>query len=144
MYCSKCGNEIDVGASFCSKCGAPVNLIQISDLTDDYSPKSSTGTALLAMFAGFFGVHDFYVGKTQIGVAKAVMAFFGIFAFQPVILVSLVWQFIDVIRIAFGLYHDGNDRPIRSGFWTVVFTTIAAIALVIVSVAIIRILIAKI
>ena len=143
MFCSKCGNELAPDASFCSKCGAPVNTVQIPDFAPEYSPKSSTGTALLAMFAGLFGVHDFYAGKAQIGIAKVVLAFFGIFAFRPVLLVSLVWQFIDVIRIAFGSYHDGDGLPIKSALWTVIYTTLAVIALIIIPLVIIRILIAQ-
>jgi TM2 domain-containing membrane protein YozV len=143
MFCSKCGNELEAGASFCSKCGASVNANQIPDFAEEYTPKSSTGTALLAMFAGLFGIHDFYVGKTQIGIAKVVLAFFGIFAFRPILLVSLIWQLIDVIRIAAGSYSDGKGHPIESGLWTVVYTTIAVIILAIIPIIIIRIMIAQ-
>ena len=143
MFCSKCGSELASGASFCSKCGAPTNSVQTPDFTPEYSPKSSNGAALLAMFAGLFGVHDFYVGKTQTGIAKVVAAFFGIFAFHPVLLVSLVWQLIDVIRIAIGSYKDGDGLPVESALWTVIYTTLGVIALIIAPIVLIRILIAQ-
>jgi TM2 domain-containing membrane protein YozV len=101
------------------------------------------GTALLAMFAGLFGVHDFYVGKTQIGIAKVVAAFFGIFAFRPVLIVSLFWQLIDVIRISVGSYKDGDGLPVESALWTVIYTTLGVLALIIIPIAIIYILIAR-
>ena len=142
MFCSKCGKELEAGALFCSKCGASVDSTPSFDFVQEDSPKSGMGTALLAMFAGLFGVHDFYVGKMEIGIAKVVMAFFGIFAFRPVLLVSLVWQLIDVIRIAIGSYTDGKGSPIESALWTVVYTTLIALTLIAIPVIIIRVLIA--
>ena len=144
MFCIKCGKELEPGAQFCSKCGHSTNVLQDSEaVDDDYTPKNSTATALLAMFTGMLGIHDFYAGKMQIGIAKVVLAFFGIFAFRPILLVSLIWQFIDVIRIATGSYKDGNGHPVESALWTVVYTTIGIIVLFMIPIIIIRIVVAQ-
>ena len=36
MYCNNCGNELMVGAKFCSKCGTPVNQEVNNEISQEY------------------------------------------------------------------------------------------------------------
>ena len=67
------------------------------------SPLSRT-TALLLSFLclfGFCGVHRIYAGRVISGILQFVtLGFFGI------------WQVIDILRLIFGSFEDGQGRPI--------------------------------
>ena len=67
----------------------------------------SRGVALaLGFFGGFFGLHRFYVGKTQTGVAMILT--FGGFG---------VWWLYDMVLLASGEFRDADDLPLRN--WAV-------------------------
>lgn len=67
----------------------------------------SRGVALaLGFFGGFFGLHRFYVGKTQTGVAM-ILTFGGLG----------VWWLYDMVLLASGEFRDADDLPLRS--WAV-------------------------
>jgi hypothetical protein len=67
----------------------------------------SRGVALaLGFFGGFFGLHRFYVGKTQTGIAM--ICTFGGFG---------IWWLYDMVLLAAGEFRDGDDLPLRR--WTV-------------------------
>ncbi|HXM37833.1 MAG TPA: NINE protein [Gemmatimonadales bacterium] len=66
--------------------------------------KRSRGVALgLCFFGGIFGLHRFYVGKPQTGIAMIVTA--GGCA---------IWWLYDLVLIAAGEFHDINDLPLRN------------------------------
>lgn len=67
----------------------------------------SRGVALaLGFFGGFFGLHRFYVGKTQTGIAMiCTLGGFGI------------WWLYDMVLLAAGEFRDIDDLPLRR--WTV-------------------------
>lgn len=66
------------------------------------SPQSKMVALLLCIFLGYFGVHQFYVGK----VGKGILYFFtmGLFGFG--------W-FIDIILILCGSFKDSNGLPLK-------------------------------
>ncbi len=67
----------------------------------------SRGVALaLGFFGGFFGLHRFYVGKPQTGVAMIVT--FGGFG---------IWWLYDMVLLASGEFRDADDLPLRN--WAV-------------------------
>lgn len=57
-YCPGCGHVLAATTAFCNRCGAP----QASGAPGG-TPKSKLAAALLAFFAGGFGVHRFYLGQ---------------------------------------------------------------------------------
>jgi len=61
-YCRKCGAQIDVEAEICPKCG----VRQVVAGTP--SQKNKLTAALLALFLGGIGAHNFYLGQTVMGV----------------------------------------------------------------------------
>jgi hypothetical protein len=65
-------------------------------------PKSWMTTLLLAVFAGYLGIHRFYTGHTLFGVIQLVTC--GGFG---------IWQWIDVIFILMGKYTDAQGRPLQ-------------------------------
>jgi TM2 domain-containing protein len=67
----------------------------------------SRGVALaLGFFGGFFGLHRFYVGKTQTAIAM-------IFTFGGM----GVWWLYDMVLLAAGEFRDIDDLPLRR--WSV-------------------------
>lgn len=69
--------------------------------------RRSRGVALgLSFFGGVFGLHRFYVGKVQTGVAM-LLTFGGLG----------VWYLYDLVLIAAGEFRDAEDLPLRN--WNV-------------------------
>ena len=67
----------------------------------------SRGVALaLGFFGGFFGLHRFYVGKPQTGIAM-IVTFGGLG----------IWWLYDMVLLASGEFRDADDLPLRS--WAV-------------------------
>lgn len=66
---------------------------------------------LLSLFGGLLGFHRFYAGKVGTGVLMALLTFtvFGM-------LVSGLWNLIDMAMIVSGKFDDANGRPIKN--WT--------------------------
>ncbi len=101
---------------------APVTAPTPTDIwTPEKSPKSWIVAALLGVFLGIFGVHNFYLGYRNHGAAQLILGLLsfvlggtGIGALG--VLVLFCWVVADIFRIIFcagkfGL--DGHDRPLR-------------------------------
>ena len=78
------------------------------------SDKDQSTVFLLTYFLGVFGVHNFYLGQTGIGIAK---------------LLTLggcgIWSLIDIYIVGMGKMTDSEGRPFRKdvlGSPTRVFT----------------------
>ncbi|MDP3910214.1 MAG: TM2 domain-containing protein [Gemmatimonadales bacterium] len=66
--------------------------------------KRSRGVAVaLGFFGGIFGLHRFYVGKSQTGLAMIVT--FGGFG---------IWWLYDMVLLAAGEFRDADDLPLRN------------------------------
>lgn len=53
--------------------------------------KSKIAAIILAVLTGFFGGHDFYLGRKKYGIIKLCTCFLG---------VSIVWSIIDIVLLA--------------------------------------------
>jgi len=98
-YCRNCGNVLTPGASYCAQCG---------DRTTSYSKsdrKSRLVAGLLGIFLGGFGVHNFYLGYTNRGIAQLVLSIFtsGL---------ASLWGCIEGVMILVGKYRqtDASGR----------------------------------
>lgn len=69
--------------------------------------KSKEVTGLLCIFLGWLGIHDFYVGKTTLGVVKLILTCLVVSSF-----IVGIWVIIDLICIISGSYCDRWGRPL--------------------------------
>lgn len=66
------------------------------------SSKSKIFALILCFLFGYFGLHQFYVGKTG----------WGIVYFFTLGLFGVGW-FVDILLIAFGIFRDKNGLPLK-------------------------------
>lgn len=76
------------------------------------APRSKLAAALLAIFLGWFGVHNFYLGHIARGVIQLVLTLL-----SPVLLcltlpIVGIWVFIEFILILTGSLRDKYNRPL--------------------------------
>ncbi|MDR0829371.1 MAG: TM2 domain-containing protein [Prevotellaceae bacterium] len=95
-FCPSCGAEVNEQAVVCVKCGVALQPAQTNVSGYDWLT-----VLLLCFFLGGFGIHNFYVKRTGIGVAQ---------------LLTLggcgIWTLIDFIMILLGSFNDGNGQPL--------------------------------
>lgn len=77
----------------------------------EISAKTILPAFLLSFLGGLLGLHRFYVGKVGTGILMALFSitFFGL-------VVSGLWNLIDLVMIVSGKFTDSNSRPLRN--WT--------------------------
>lgn len=76
--------------------------IKMSNYVTNTSDKKRLTALLLCIFLGFFGVHQFYVGKIGKGILYLLTA--GIF--------GIGWV-VDIFKIALGTFKDNVGAPLR-------------------------------
>jgi TM2 domain-containing membrane protein YozV len=75
------------------------------------SAKTILPASLLSFLGGLLGLHRFCVGKVGTGILMALLTFtlFGI-------VISGLWNLIDLVMIVSGKFTDSNSRTLRN--WT--------------------------
>ena len=103
-YCANCGTELNDIQDICLKCGVRVNK-----KTSNSNPeaKSKIAAGMLALFFGFLGVHNFYLGYTGKAVTQLLLYVLGIplcfvLVGIPMILANGIWAFVEAILIFAG------------------------------------------
>ena len=71
MFCKNCGNQIANAAAVCPKCG--VALKHSATLSGCDGKKDKTVAALLAIFLGALGIHEFYLGNNTSAIIRLVI-----------------------------------------------------------------------
>lgn len=86
----------------------------------EVSPKSKIGAFLLALFLGWLGFHNFYMGHPGTGAIQLILQILIWVLFIPTYGLSLLgeipfflWVFIEMIMILCGFVKDGDGLPIR-------------------------------
>ena len=100
MKCEYCDNEVPQGATRCPSCGATVKAVPAptapvaapaapaavpvgqyvavqpvaAAVVMNTPPKSRTAYVLLAIFIGWFGIHNFYAGRSGAGIAQLLIS----------------------------------------------------------------------
>ena len=97
IYCRECGARHSDRAKACPKCGY---------VEFDIS-KSVWVYLILGWFLGIFGVHKFYAGKTNQGVAMLIMGTVGWLLILPGIAVG-IWALVDFIIGICNIKHPEN------------------------------------
>ncbi|MDO5028701.1 MAG: TM2 domain-containing protein [Bacillota bacterium] len=91
-YCYNCGEYTGENASVCLNCGYSQEIV---------SEKSKLAAALLAVFLGGIGIHNFYLGYTKKAIVQLLLGTLGIF-FIIGPLISGTWGLIEGILIFTG------------------------------------------
>lgn len=127
MKCPNCGGETPQENRLCSYCGSELpqpqkientNVVQNITYNVSYngsstpinykgskptvSPKSKIIALCLAILLGYFGAHQFYAGKTNMG---------WLYLFT-VGLFGIGW-IVDIVRICTGTFKDINGLPLK-------------------------------
>jgi TM2 domain-containing membrane protein YozV len=77
------------------------------------APKSKLAAALLAFFLGAFGIHNFYLGRTGLGLTQLLLATVGgVFTCGMTTLAVGVWAFVEFILILCGNIRDSHGRAL--------------------------------
>ena len=119
MFCENCGSKLSASDTYCSNCGHPVNNdIKIDLSKNNYqstsNQKSKIAAALLAIFLGGLGIHNFYLGNTNKGLTQLLVCIIGgILTFGIASIVIEIWAFVEGILILTGSINtDSNGNPL--------------------------------
>jgi len=77
-YCYNCGAEISAGQIVCLKCGVSLDGRMPSQVSAGNSGKSRVTAALLAIFLGAVGAHEFYLGHNRSALIRLGIGVFGL------------------------------------------------------------------
>lgn len=110
MFCKQCGSECADTAVVCVKCGSATGQSTGFGNTE-LSIKSRVAYVILGLFLGGLGIHNFYAGRTGIGIAQLIMWFIsfllsfvavGLFGF----VILWIWALIEVCTVT----QDGSGK----------------------------------
>jgi len=105
-YCIKCGTKLIEDNNFCSNCGFKIKENNI----EAKEQKSRVVAGLLAIFFGFLGVHNFYLGYTRKGVAMLLITLLSFFLLSGI---TSTWGLIEGIMILTKTINvDGNGEEL--------------------------------
>ena len=100
-FCAHCGRPVAEGQAVCVNCGFPIGPAKT------VSSRSRLVAGLLGIFLGGWGVHSFYLGKTNRGILQIILT---VVTFGA----ASVWGLIEGILIlaraeSFRTDADGNE-----------------------------------
>lgn len=121
MYCPKCGAQVSDGSAFCNLCGARLNVGDAPPFIIPFPGNAPTGVSsrsaivyfLFGFFLGSFGIHNFYVGKTTLGVVQLVVSLVGLALAGIPTLGVAIWALVESIMGLCGKITDAEGLPLR-------------------------------
>lgn len=107
LYCNKCGAYLTAEMRYCTTCGCRLEGVKaVPSPQPEQSTRSRLVAGLLGVFAGGFGVHNFYLGRIAIGMLQIALTLltFG---------VASVWGFVEGILLLCGrINKDSKGRTL--------------------------------
>ena len=77
-FCAHCGKEVAEGAAVCVNCGYSIEsgpVINANTTTSYLNGNSKITMALVCLFLGEFGVHNFIMGESKKGIFRIILTF---------------------------------------------------------------------
>ena len=76
-YCANCGGVVNENAAVCLSCGCKIEnkTEKKSDASDALNGQDKITVALVCLFLGSLGIHNFIMGETKKGIVKIVLSF---------------------------------------------------------------------
>lgn len=106
-FCPVCGQATAPGAAFCTTCGAGLQNAVIGE------QKSKLAAGLLAIFMGFLGIHNFYLGYTGKAITQLLLTVVGSCVIVGP-MVAFFWGIIDAAMIFAGkIDRDVKGVPLK-------------------------------
>ena len=106
-FCQNCGTQIEDTQTFCPGCGAQQNVGAQPGAPVNPEAKSKMAAALLGIFLGSWGKHNFYLGNTSRGIIQIVVTI-------CTCGIGGLWGFIEGIMILAGSINtDANGVPLQ-------------------------------
>lgn len=123
MYCKNCGKEVEDGQELCVNCKPAEVVVEevkaeeqtqqqgpvqenvgqnfdrgnvVQDSSSNVGEKSRVASGLLAIFLGYLGIHNFYLGYTGKAVAQLLITVLSCFMLSPI---SAIWALIEGVMI---------------------------------------------
>lgn len=122
--CVKCGVAAGMGASYCQNCGQPTMPgatvctncgVFLSQPVPAGEQKSKLAAGLLGIFLGGFGIHNFYLGKTNRALVQLLVCLIGGVITCGLASVAMeIWGLVEGIMILAGsITEDGRGVPLK-------------------------------
>lgn len=117
-FCKHCGKQINAEAGFCPHCGksqsaSTAQAQQPAQPVVQVEQKSKLVAALLAIFLGTFGIHNFYLGYTQKAIIQLVITIIAGWIGVGLI-VTQVWALIEAVQLFTGsIKTDAKGVPLK-------------------------------
>lgn len=116
QYCFNCGQCSD-GAPFCANCGAPQNAAAQPGAAPYGPQKSKLAAVILAFLLGTLGIHNFYLGYTNKGIAQLLLTLLGGWLCGAGAIAAGIWALVEAIQLLTGSIHrDANGVPLKNEF----------------------------
>lgn len=85
-YCANCGHAVNPEAEVCLNCGVAIKSAKSGILNGKIGDQDKLIIALICLFFGSIGIHNFILGETKKGVVRIILTFcFGIGAIVALI-----------------------------------------------------------
>ena len=105
-YCQNCGQPTMPGAAACTSCG-----VFLSQPVPAGQQKSRLAAGLLGIFLGSLGIHNFYLGKTKLGLIQILLSVCTCGIASPAV---GIWGLVEGIMILTGnIAEDGRGVPLK-------------------------------
>lgn len=88
-----------------------ININNNNTCNDSISCKSGILAVILCHCLGIFGVHNFYLGRSQKAIYQLLCVFPGVFIVLP-LLFSIVSAIVDLIMLLSDNYRDGENKKV--------------------------------